>query len=249
MFALGYAAFAYVFSFLTFLYAVGFVGGFAVPRSIDGPEITSLASALPTDMLLLALFAIQHSVMARPTFKHVWTKLIPAHVERSTYVLLSGIVLTTIYYYWLPAPRIVWEVADSAGNFALWVLFGLGWLIVLLSSFMISHSDLFGIRQVILHLHHRAYTPPPFQKRMLYRVIRHPIMFGYIIAFWATPRMTEGHLLFAIVITVYVLIALQFEEHNLVADVGSEYRDYQKKVPMLVPFLKRGSDMRRGKVQ
>jgi methanethiol S-methyltransferase len=244
MFALGYAAIAYAYSVITIVYAVGFVGGFVVPRSIDGPGIATWAAALPTDVLLLALFAIQHSVMARPAFKRAWTKLIPTHIERSTYVLLSSIVLTAIFCYWVPIPGNVWAVTNSTGNFALWALFGLGWLIVFISPSMISHTDLFGIRQVLLHMRHRTYTTPRFQRRLLYKLVRHPIMLGYLIAFWATPRMTEGHLLFSIVITLYILVALQFEERDLVADMGSEYVNYQKTVPMLIPFFKRRLDNR-----
>jgi protein-S-isoprenylcysteine O-methyltransferase Ste14 len=196
-------------------------------------------SSLIVDALLLGAFAIQHSVMARPGFKAVWTRIVPRSVERTTYVLIASLLLFLIYWQWRPITGAVWNVTNEAGRMALWAIFGLGWLIVLLSTFMISHWDLFGLRQVLLNFQGKAYSHPEFTTHGFYRVVRHPIMLGFIVAFWATPAMSVGHLVFAIATTAYILIALQLEEKDLVAALGDAYRSYRARVPMLVPWTKR----------
>jgi protein-S-isoprenylcysteine O-methyltransferase Ste14 len=234
-----YGVVAYVLFLASFLYAIGFVGGFIVPKTIDAP-VTG-AEMLPSiiiDAVLLGLFAIQHSVMARPAFKAAWTKIVPRSVERTTYVLLSSLLLFLIFWQWRPIPDAVWSVANDAGRMALWALFWLGWLVVLLSTFMISHFDLFGLRQVMLNFQGKPYTHPPFMTRGFYNLVRHPIMLGFIIAFWATPAMSIGHLVFAIATTGYILIALQLEEKDLLDMLGEAYRSYRQRVPMLIPWTR-----------
>lgn len=231
-----YGATAYVVFLASFLYAIGFVGGFVVPKSIDdGPEAKAV-TAVVIDLALLSLFAVQHSVMARPFFKRWWTTIIPPAAERSTYVLLSSLTLFLLFWQWRPLPGVVWNITQPMLAAALWALFGLGWLIVLVSTFLINHFDLFGLRQVYLHFTGKPYTAIPFQTPLLYRVMRHPIMVGFLIAFWATPTMTQGHLLFAAVVTAYVLIALQLEERDLLSYHGETYSAYQRQVRMLVPI-------------
>lgn len=231
-----YGTVSYVNFLASFLYAVGFVGGFIVPKTIDsGPETKTMAAIL-IDLALLSLFAVQHSVMARPFFKRWWTTVIPPAAERSTYVLLSSLILFLLFWQWRPLPGVVWHVTSPALAAVLWTLFGLGWGIVLVSTFLINHFDLFGLRQIYLHFIGQPYTPVPFQTPWLYRVVRHPIMVGFLIAFWATPTMTQGHLLFAAVVTVYVLVALQLEERDLLTYHGETYSAYQRQVRMLVPL-------------
>lgn len=231
-----YGVAAYALFLASFLYAIGFVGNILVPKSVDSGPQSDLVMALIVDAVLLGIFAVQHSVMARPGFKAVWTKVIPASIERSTYVLLSSLILFLIFWQWRPMSAVMWNVTDGAGRAVLTGLFWLGWLIVLASTFMISHFDLFGLRQVFLNLRGAAYQHPPFATRGFYRFVRHPIMSGFIIAFWATPTMTLGHLVFAAATTAYILIALQFEEHDLIGMLGDAYRDYRKRVPMLIPW-------------
>lgn len=236
--ALLYGLISYLVFFITFLYAIGFVGNILVPKSIDSGEPQTLASAIITNLILLSIFAIQHSVMARPAFKQWWTKFIPSSIERSTYVLLSSLALVIMYIYWIPMTDIVWEAKSAVAQNILWAIFWLGWFIVLLSTFLINHFDLFGLRQVYLNLKNIDYTHPPFTKRFLYKLVRHPIMLGFIIGFWAIPTMTTGHLLFAVVTTIYILVALQIEERDLVRFHGEEYRKYQKAVGMIIPIPK-----------
>lgn len=234
-----YGVLCYLLFFVTLLYAIGFIGNLVVPKSIDSGIPVSYALAIPVNLVLLAIFAIQHSVMARPAFKRWWTQYVPPSIERSTYVLLSSLALILLYWLWKPMPEVIWHVDNTAGRYVLWALFWAGWVLVLISTFLISHFDLFGLRQVYLNLKNRPYSPPPFKDPLLYRIVRHPIMLGFIIAFWATPHMSAGHLLFAIGTTAYIIIALQLEERDLVAHHGEDYEEYRKRVSMLIPIPKK----------
>jgi protein-S-isoprenylcysteine O-methyltransferase Ste14 len=233
-----YAIIAYAIFLIAFLYAIGFVGNFLVPKGIDTGVETSTVEALLINLALMSLFAIQHSVMARPAFKKWITKYISPAIERSTYVLLSSLVLLLMYWQWQPMTAIVWELENT------WVLvltgfFFLGWTIVFLSTFMISHFELFGLTQVFENFKDQQIRSPKFQVNYFYKIVRHPIMLGFIIAFWATPTMTVGHLLFAAVTTAYILVAVKFlEEKDLKKLIGKDYEEYQKEVPMIVPFTK-----------
>ena len=233
-----YGAVSYVVFFVTFLYAIGFVGNFVVPRSVDtAPQAGTLTRALIADLILLSIFAIQHSVMARPWFKRTWTKFVPAVIERSTYVLLASLALVLVFWQWRSIPDVVvWDVTNPIGNSLLWGLFFVGWAIVLLSTFMINHFDLFGLRQVDTFRRGAEYEDLGFRTPFFYKFVRHPIMLGFIIAFWATPRMTAGHLLFAAVTTAYVIVAIQIEERDIVDAHGESYEEYRKQVPMIVPI-------------
>ena len=238
----GYGAMCYLVFLVAFLYAIGFVGNIVVPRSIDNGIAGSTAEALIVDVLLLGLFAVQHSVMARPVFKRWWTRLVPKTIERSTYVLLSSLVLLVLFWQWRTIPAVIWDVAWPLGRIVLWAVFWVGWALVLAATFMINHFDLFGLRQVYLAWRGRPYTDLEFRTSLLYRLVRHPIMLGFIVAFWATPTMSVGHLLFALATTGYILIALQFEEHDLTVALGDQYREYRGRVPMLIPGLHHGGD-------
>jgi protein-S-isoprenylcysteine O-methyltransferase Ste14 len=231
-----YGIVAYAFFFVVFLYAIGFVGNLLVPKSLDSGVGGTLGLSLAIDAALLTLFALQHSGMARPGFKRWWTRVIPEPIERSTYVILASAALALVFALWQPLPRVVWRVGNPAGAGVLWALFALGWTVVLLSTFMIGHADLFGIRQVWLHLRGRVRGGDRFLTPALYRIVRHPIMVGFLIAFWATPTMTAGHLLFAIATTGYILLAVQLEERDLIAQFGNAYREYRARVPAFVPF-------------
>ncbi|MCC6682067.1 MAG: isoprenylcysteine carboxylmethyltransferase family protein [Phycisphaeraceae bacterium] len=234
-----YGVVCYVVFLYAFLYAIGFLGNRVVPKSIDsGPE-SSLALSLVVNLILLGLFAVQHTIMARPAFKRWWTKIVPAQVERSTFVLFASLLLLLLYWQWRPLPGVIWSVQQPTAQTLLWGIFFLGWLIVLLSTYMVDHFDLFGLRQVWLYFRGREYHHPRFQTKSLYRCIRHPIMLGFIVAFWATPHMTVGHLLFAVATTGYILIGIQFEERDLVNYLGKDYDDYRHRVPMLIPFSKK----------
>jgi protein-S-isoprenylcysteine O-methyltransferase Ste14 len=232
-----YGIISYAIFFVTFLYLIGFLANFLVPKSIDVGTLGPVGTALAIDIALIALFGIQHSVMARPGFKAAWTKLVPESVERSTYVLLSSVVLIVLYWLWRPVPTVVWEAQAPWLVGLLWGLFALGFGLVLVATFVINHFDLFGLRQVFLRLREKPYTDLPFQVRFLYRFVRHPLYVGWFLAFWATPRMTLGHLLFAIGMSAYILFAVRYEERDLVRHLGQAYVDYQKRVPKFVPRL------------
>jgi len=236
-----YGAVSYAVFLVVFLYAIGFVGNLVVPKSIDSGAESPLAQALLINIVLLGLFAIQHSVMARPWFKKRWTKIVPNPVERSTFVLLASLLLALVFWQWRPLNGVVWSVEQPTVELVLWVFFWLGWGLVLASTFIIDHFDLFGLRQVWLHLMGKPYQPPVFKVSAFYKYIRHPLLLGFVIAFWAAPTMTTGRLVFAVVTTLYMLVAIRFEEHDLVAFHGQAYVDYRRRVPMLIPLLRRGS--------
>ena len=218
-----------------------FVGNFLVPKTIDSGPTASLGIALLVNIALLGVFAIQHSVMARPTFKRWWTKIIPEPTERSTYTLLSSLALLLLFWQWQPMGGVIWSVSSSAAQIALYSLFGFGWGLVLISTFLINHFDLFGLRQVWLYYRKRAYTEVNFVTPLPYRIVRHPLYVGWLFAFWCTPTMTTTHLVFSVMTSAYILIAIQLEEHDLKA-VHADYADYKRRVPMLIPrLIKRSS--------
>jgi protein-S-isoprenylcysteine O-methyltransferase Ste14 len=232
-----YGVLAYALFLATFLYAAAFVGGFAVPKTLDGPATTPFTTALIINVALLGVFAVQHSVMARPWFKRWWTQIVPWAIERSTYVLFASLALDLLFWQWRPLGGTVWSVDTPWLRTAIWVLFACGWLQVFVMTFYIDHFDLFGLRQVWLHLLGRQYTRVHFATPAPYRVIRHPLYLGFMIAFWAAPTMSVTRLIYAVVTTAYMLIAIQFEEHDLAAEHGASYADYQRRVPMLVPGI------------
>ena len=236
-----YGLICYLLFFVTFLYAVGFLANVLVPKSIDSGSAGPLAVAVIVDLLLLGLFALQHTVMARPGFKRWWTRIVPASVERSTFVLATSLVLLFLFWQWRPLPTTIWEVQNASGRMLLWAICGVGWITVFLGTFMINHFHLFGLYQVWNRLLGRDAPEPVFQTRGLYGYVRHPLMVGFIIAFWATPTMSLGHLIFAAASTGYIALGTKlFEEKDLVHFIGEPYRRYQEKVPAFLPRLGRG---------
>jgi protein-S-isoprenylcysteine O-methyltransferase Ste14 len=233
-----YGVVCYVVFFATFLYAIGFISNLWVPKSIDSVREVPLMTALLTNLGLLALFAVQHSVMARPAFKRWWTCIVPESAERSTYTLLSSLALLALFAFWQPMGGVIWNVTSPVGQAVLYGAFTFGWGLLLLATFVINHFDLFGLRQVWLQLFDKPYQPVPFKTPALYRYVRHPLYVGWFFIFWATPTMSVAHLVFAIATSVYILVAIQFEERDLIA-AHPEYEDYRRRVPMLVPFVKR----------
>lgn len=231
-----YGLVCYLIFLVTFLYAIGFVGNLVVPKSVDSGIEESLVPSLLINTVLLSLFAIQHSVMARQWFKRAWTKIVPEPIERSTYVLLASLVLLLLFWQWRPMKGIIWDVNNPAGRSVLVGLFWIGWGLVLASTYLVDHFGLFGLKQVYNHLKKQPDEPPPFKTPILYKIVRHPLYLGFIIAFWSTPRMTVGHLFFAAVCTAYILVAIQFEERDLTRAYGESYRKYREQVSMLFPL-------------
>jgi methanethiol S-methyltransferase len=244
-----YGLVVYVLFLATFVYAIGFVGNCPLwPKAIDSGVAAPLAEALLVNIALLGVFAVQHSVMARRGFKRWWTKIVPQAVERSTYVLAATAALALLLWQWRPiAEPVIWSVNDPLGRNALYAVFALGWIVLLISTFLINHFELFGLRQVWANLTGRPIPAPQFHTPLFYRYVRHPIYLGFVLAFWATPRMTAGHLLFAAACTGYILIGIWFEERDLIAQFGNRYRVYREQVGMLLP--KFGSRDRKGPAQ
>ena len=233
-----YGIIAYLTFFGTFCYAVGFVSSILVPKNIDSVPQTPLGYALLVNAGLLTLFALQHSVMARPAFKRWWTKFVPEPIERSTYVLLASLCLILLFWYWQPMGGVIWQVESETLQIILKSLSLLGFGIVLVATFLINHFDLFGLRQVGLYFIGKKYEPLSFRTPFFYKYVRHPLYLGFMIAFWSTPLMTAAHLFFAVMTTAYMLVAIQFEEHDLVKHYGTRYLDYKRSAPMLIPFMK-----------
>jgi methanethiol S-methyltransferase len=231
-----YGLASYLVSFVSFIYAVAFVGNYLVPKSIDVGHEGGLVQAILIDVVLLGAFAVQHSVMARPAFKRWWTSIVPASCERSTYVLISSLLLILIFWQWQPIGNTIWQVQGWPAT-VLTTIYWLGWLTVLMSTYMIDHFELFGLRQVFDALRGAAARVTQFKTPLLYRLVRHPLLLGFLLAFWATPHMTAGHLLFAVMTTGYILIGVRLEERDLVAQFGASYERYRRRVPMLVPRL------------
>jgi protein-S-isoprenylcysteine O-methyltransferase Ste14 len=232
--AFAYGAICYAVFFATFLYAIGFLGNLVVPKSIDSGAEGPLGLAIAINALLLGIFAVQHSVMARPGFKQRWTKLVPVQIERSTYTLISALLLLLLFWQWRPIPALVWQVEQPLAETLLTALFFSGFGIVLYSSFLIDHFDLFGLRQVFLHLRGEPYHHRPFGTPSLYKRLRHPLYLGWLITFWATPQMSYGHLLFSLLTSAYIFTAIPLEERDLMRFLGDDYRRYRERTPMFV---------------
>ncbi len=237
-----YGVVCYLVFFATFLYAIGFIGNLFVGKSIDSGPQESLITALLINVGLLGVFAVQHSLMARPWFKKAWTRIVPTPVERSTYVLFSSLALILLFWQWRPMGGVIWEVENTVARAALYVGYFAGWAMVLLCTCLINHFDLFGLRQVYLYLTGQEYKPIEFRTPLLYRYMRHPLYVGWLMVFWFTPTMTVAHLVFALATTAYILLAIQFEERDLVREHGEKYSSYKRTVPMLIPIKRRQSD-------
>ncbi len=234
-----YGVLAYAVFFVVFLYLMGFVGNLVVPKSIGSGPAAPVGQAIFIDVMLVALFAVQHSIMARPAFKSWWTRLVPKALERTTFVLLASLILMLLCWQWRPIPTTIWDVEEPVLRVALTGLIFLGGGLALFSSCLIDHFDLFGLRQVYLHLRNHPYSHPPFVVRSLYRFVRHPLMVGFLIAIWATPTMTTGHLLFAALLTGYILVGVTLEERDLTRILGQEYVAYRSETPMFIPRPRR----------
>ena len=237
--ALLYGVVAYATFVFALLYATGFVGNLVVPKSIDSGTAGPLLESLVIDVLLLGVFAVQHSVMARPAFKRWWTRLVPRSVERSTYVLFASLALLLLYWQWRPIPDVIWNVRQPVAVTALMSIYWLGWGLLLVSTCLISHFELFGLTQVWTRLRGKKTPEPQFHTPGFYRHVRHPIYMSFLLAFWAAPTMTAGHLLFSLATTGYILIAIQLEERDLIAMFGEQYRRYRRDVSMLIPLPSR----------
>ena len=233
-----YGILSYALFFGVFCYSIGFIGNLVVPKSIDSVPTSSVGWALLVNAALLAVFALQHSVMARPAFKRAWTRIVPPEAERSTYVLFSSLALVLVYWGWQPLGGTIWEVESAAGRGLLYGGYFAGWALVFVATFQINHFDLFGLRQVWLQLRGREYTPLPFRTPFLYRIVRHPLYVGWFMVFWFTPTMTSAHLFFALLTSAYILVAIPLEEKDL-ADALPEYSEYRRRVPKLLPRLRR----------
>ena len=236
-----YGVGSYLIFLATFLYAMGFVSGFGVPKILDGPAEGPLGEALLVNAGLLTLFAVQHSVMARRWFKAWWTRFVPTPIERSTYVLFASLALIVLFWQWRPLGLSIWTVSDPVARLVLWSIAAIGWIQVLITTFLINHFDLFGLRQVWLQFLGRPYTKIDLATPLPYRLVRHPLYLGFLLAFWSTPTMTAGHLFFAVMTTAYILTAIQFEERDLVHEHGPAYERYRREVPMIVPGTKRSA--------
>lgn len=231
-----YGTCAYVVFLPTFLYAIGFIGNLVVAKSIDSGATTGLSEAIGVNLALLGVFAVQHSVMARPGFKRLWTRIVPPAIERSTYVLLASLVLILLFWQWRPIPTPIWTVTDPRLVLPLQVMFWLGWLILLSSTFLLNHFELFGLQQVFASATKHNLPTPEFRTPLFYRYVRHPLYLGFLISFWATPVMSAGHLLFSAAASAYILVGIWFEERDLVAVFGDRYRRYREQVSMLLPL-------------
>ena len=233
-----YGVTSYLIFFVTFLYAIGFVSDLVVPKTIDSGAPAPFSQALIINLGLMALFAVQHSVMARKEFKRWWTQFVPVSVERTTYVLFASLTLALLLWQWRPIPTVVWQIANPSLATSVTVLSFVGWTVVLTSTFLINHFELFGLQQVATNLLGQNVPAPRFRTPLYYKFVRHPIYLGFVIAFWSAPTMTLGHLLFATVTTAYIVIGATLEERDLIAVFGNEYRDYRKQVAMLIPWRK-----------
>lgn len=234
-----YGVIAYLSFLAVYLYLIGFMGNFWVPKSIDSGIGGQGISSVLINFSLVLIFAVQHAIMARPEFKKWWVQFIPKPIERSTYVIITNLIFVLLVWQWRPMTSVVWDVGEGAAQTLIWVLFGMGWTLVVGSSFLIDHFDLFGLRQVYLNLIGKPYVHGEFRTTGLYKYIRHPLMGGWIVAFWSTPAMTTGHLFFAFTMTVYILIGIQMEEKDLVNILGEDYAEYRNKTSMLIPFTRK----------